>query len=619
MPREIGWGNAMRWLLTGDEFAAGEALRMGLVQEVVAPGEQLARAVALAESIAAQAPLGVYATLASSRMPSGDERAAAARLLPDLGAHHAERGRAGGAAIIRRAATGAFKRAIATTLVADHDTGVRIPAKSSSRTARRLRARADPRLVSFVLLRWIMRLLACLPILAACTSAPPTDAPFTGQVHRYAINSFDLPTSNQQARVLADDLDGDRQIDNQVGMVIATLGTQPDLAPNPTDLRNLLPSVIEINTHDLIDDDHVGVSHWSAGRCLDPGDRYVLGRRVRLGADTQYGASPGRRDGAARVANADPTEFPFAHGELDLKPDGSGGYTGQLRRVIDPAIALKQAALSTYQMLRANPHDHVDFAQILTGDIARQQRAARRAVTLCEHRGEPAVPGPGRAGSPRSTAPIGCRSGSAFTSCRATPARAHRRRVIDHCDDRVQDDDETDIDCGGSCHACGFDTKCEVATDCQTVACDAGKCREPSCSDGIQDGFETGVDCGTFRLPGVRSPTIAHQRSKPRRFRVGATGRRREPAHRPGTHLIRRIVGRHERDLARRGRALHVTHCFIPRDFGTLGRGGRAVCLGRPALPLHTRLVLQVRLAPTLHKGTSLTAHKGLLGSEQAV
>jgi enoyl-CoA hydratase len=84
-PREVGWANAMRWLLTGDEFDAAEALRMGLVQEVVAPGEQLARAIALADVVAAQAPLGVYATLASSRhaLPES-EHAAGARLLSDL-------------------------------------------------------------------------------------------------------------------------------------------------------------------------------------------------------------------------------------------------------------------------------------------------------------------------------------------------------------------------------------------------------------------------------------------------------------------------------------------------------------------------------------------------------
>jgi enoyl-CoA hydratase/carnithine racemase len=82
--RETGWANAMRWILTGDEFDAAEALRIGLVQEVCPHGAQLDRAVALAETIAAQAPLGVYATLASARAAVESERAAAARLLPDL-------------------------------------------------------------------------------------------------------------------------------------------------------------------------------------------------------------------------------------------------------------------------------------------------------------------------------------------------------------------------------------------------------------------------------------------------------------------------------------------------------------------------------------------------------
>ncbi|MEZ4400864.1 MAG: crotonase/enoyl-CoA hydratase family protein [Kofleriaceae bacterium] len=83
-PRECGWANAMRWLLTGDWFDAAEALRIGLVQEVTAEAP-LARAVALAERIAAAAPLGVYATLASSRAGlAAAEAEAAARLMPDL-------------------------------------------------------------------------------------------------------------------------------------------------------------------------------------------------------------------------------------------------------------------------------------------------------------------------------------------------------------------------------------------------------------------------------------------------------------------------------------------------------------------------------------------------------
>jgi len=81
-PAVAGWANAMRWLLTGDLFDAAEALRIGLVSEVVPPGEQRERAIALAETIASRAPLGVRATLASARLTleAGPAAAAAALL-----------------------------------------------------------------------------------------------------------------------------------------------------------------------------------------------------------------------------------------------------------------------------------------------------------------------------------------------------------------------------------------------------------------------------------------------------------------------------------------------------------------------------------------------------------
>ena len=84
-PRAAGWGNAMRWLLTGDLFDAREAHRMGLVQEIVPDGRQLHRALELAERIAAQAPLAVQATLASARTALRDgQPAAEAELQPAL-------------------------------------------------------------------------------------------------------------------------------------------------------------------------------------------------------------------------------------------------------------------------------------------------------------------------------------------------------------------------------------------------------------------------------------------------------------------------------------------------------------------------------------------------------
>ena len=85
LPRAIGWGNAMRWILTGDSFDAAEALRIGLVQEVVPHGNQFDRGLELAERVAAQAPLAVQAALANARIAVRDGDAAAeAALQPEL-------------------------------------------------------------------------------------------------------------------------------------------------------------------------------------------------------------------------------------------------------------------------------------------------------------------------------------------------------------------------------------------------------------------------------------------------------------------------------------------------------------------------------------------------------
>lgn len=68
MVERAGWGHAMRYLLTGDEFDVATALRLEFVQEVAEPGGQLEAAMKLAHSIAAQAPLAVAATLRNARL-----------------------------------------------------------------------------------------------------------------------------------------------------------------------------------------------------------------------------------------------------------------------------------------------------------------------------------------------------------------------------------------------------------------------------------------------------------------------------------------------------------------------------------------------------------------------
>lgn len=77
MAQRTGWGNAMRWLLTCEEYDAQEAFRIGLVQEVVDDGDHLTRALQLAEKIARQAPLAIRAVLENSRRALREGEAAA--------------------------------------------------------------------------------------------------------------------------------------------------------------------------------------------------------------------------------------------------------------------------------------------------------------------------------------------------------------------------------------------------------------------------------------------------------------------------------------------------------------------------------------------------------------
>jgi enoyl-CoA hydratase len=81
MAERAGLGNALRYLLTGDEFTAETALRLGFVQEVVAPGSERQRAIEIATLISQQAPLAVAATLANARKAVFEGRIVAAAQL----------------------------------------------------------------------------------------------------------------------------------------------------------------------------------------------------------------------------------------------------------------------------------------------------------------------------------------------------------------------------------------------------------------------------------------------------------------------------------------------------------------------------------------------------------
>ena len=84
--RDAGWGNAMRYMLTGDHWSAEESYRMGITQLIVpTPMEAIEAGIAMARKIAACAPLSIKATLASAHQVIDPEDADA---LSKLGAQY---------------------------------------------------------------------------------------------------------------------------------------------------------------------------------------------------------------------------------------------------------------------------------------------------------------------------------------------------------------------------------------------------------------------------------------------------------------------------------------------------------------------------------------------------
>jgi enoyl-CoA hydratase len=72
-----GWGDAMYHLFLCDEFNAQRAYKIGLVQEIVATGKQIERAMEIAQLIAKNAPIGIQVTKeAALKYIENGERAA---------------------------------------------------------------------------------------------------------------------------------------------------------------------------------------------------------------------------------------------------------------------------------------------------------------------------------------------------------------------------------------------------------------------------------------------------------------------------------------------------------------------------------------------------------------
>jgi hypothetical protein len=93
----------------------------------------------------------------------------------------------------------------------------------------------------------------------------------------------------------------------------------------------------------------------------------------------------------------------------------------------------------------------------------------------------------------RCEAAADCASGNCVNGICAASAAAS-------CTDDVRNQDETDVDCGGAtCPKCPDGDRCSLGRDCSSGTCSAGTCVTPSqgtCSDAIRNQNETDIDCG---------------------------------------------------------------------------------------------------------------------------
>ena len=70
-----------------------------------------------------------------------------------------------------------------------------------------------------------------------------------------------------------------------------------------------------------------------------------------------------------------------------------------------------------------------------------------------------------------------------------------------NCANGIKDYNETDIDCGGDCDDCGENKTCDIDSDCSSGFCLNitswySRCKSPSCTDGVKNQDETDIDCG---------------------------------------------------------------------------------------------------------------------------
>jgi hypothetical protein len=291
--------------------------------------------------------------------------------------------------------------------------------------------------------------------------------------------------------MFGDDVDGDAGgVDNQLGTVFAALTSTGDANAHLADMiaSGALASSIVIQAPSLANASKAGVSYFG----VEGDAATAMGGRIVNGVVVSNRSATTQHPGAATILlpvfdAADPLVLQLELAEIDLTPDGSGGYDAIVRGGIPIDNARMAATTGLGQMIASDPLRHIVFSRFFDSDhdgIVQPDEIANSSVVQAFLVADLHAKQMMSVGFSVHLAP--CDSGR----CAAVaPA--------DACSDRVIDGDESDVDCGGSCpHKCPAGGVCRSVADCQTAGCDGGRCRAASCTDGVRDGIESDVDCG---------------------------------------------------------------------------------------------------------------------------
>lgn len=112
--------------------------------------------------------------------------------------------------------------------------------------------------------------------------------PLEGDIYQYVVSDLKVPTNNSEAREFGLDLNGDKTVDNQLGMVLGTLegqGLGTASTAREALLRGGLLVLAELQTTSLADSDDAGLTTFLGSdavpdACLDEANLATCGQHL---------------------------------------------------------------------------------------------------------------------------------------------------------------------------------------------------------------------------------------------------------------------------------------------------------------------------------------------------